>query len=85
MILEDVLSYRITLKTQMKRVFVALYPKGDYIRAHEARKAIEHILGLEPRYWNGRLLTEALLDLKYKKVKYVGRMMYRPKRRTRHG
>ena len=83
--IEQVLSYRETLKAHMVRVFKSLYPKADYIPTQEARRRIEDILGLDSRYFYGRMLTEAVETIRYKKVKYCGRMLYRPRRRTRHG
>ncbi len=86
MILEDLISYRMSLKSQMKRVFKTLYPKRrDLIPVREAKAAIQDILNLDNRYIYGRLLTELMPEIRYRKVHYAGRLFYRPKRRADYG
>ncbi len=86
MILEDAISYRLALKSQMRRVFLNLYPKRqDFVRVREAKRAVSEILNLEPRLVYGRLLTEIMPEIRYRKVHYAGRLFYRPKRRADYG
>jgi hypothetical protein len=81
--LEEVLSYRLTVKAQMKRVFLALYPnRQDFIRCREAKAAIRDLLGFDNTYFYGRMLTEVMREIRYRKVHYAGRLFYRPKFRS---
>jgi hypothetical protein len=84
--IEEVLSYRLALRAQIKRVFLSLYPKRqDFVRCREAKQAIRDILGLDNSYIYGRLLTEVMPEIRYRKVHYAGRLFYRPKRRADYG
>ncbi len=74
--IEQVLSYRETLKAQMVRVFKGLYKQDKYVSTLEARKRIQDILGLDSKYFYGRMLTEAVSD-HYKKLKTNGCMKYK--------
>ena len=81
--LEEVLSYRLTIKSQMKRVFLAVYPnRQDLIRVREAKAAVRDLLGFDNSYVYGRLLTEVMREIRYRKVHYAGRLYYRPRRRS---